>query len=269
MDGVLGGDARDLLRALDAESIQCCVTSPPYYGLRDYGVGAEQLGWEPSPAVYVQRLVEIFREVKRVLRKDGTLWLNLGDSYAAKQLLGIPWQVAFALQADGWYLRQDIIWHKVNPLPESVRDRCTKAHEYIFLLSKERTYYYDAAALSEPAVYPGDDRGSRPDARRGTECNAMSGVTGTMRNKRSVWSIVTQPYHGAHFAAFPEELPRLCILAGSREGDVVLDPFAGSGTTLYVAKKLGRRWVGAEINPEYRDMALARLASIPESLFKL
>lgn len=416
---ILLGDVRQTLASVPDGSIHCVVTSPPYWGLRDYGTatwiggdescthkrdskfsescstgqrnlegaigdgiykvvcprcGAKrqdsQLGLEQTYDEYVQNMVSVFREVRRVLRDDGTLWLNLGDSYAGsngngykqsiastnasnaggenedfraligrddgdlkpKDLVGIPWRVALALQADGWYLRQDIIWHKPNPMPESVLDRCTKAHEYIFLLSKKPRYYYDAEAIKEPAKYAGDDRGSRSDSRRGTEMNSMSGVTGSMKNKRSVWTVTTKPFKEAHFATFPQDLVEPCIKAGTSEvgccsvcgsphkrmverkriarnelpeddiryrpntysgaydgingkGDAgfthtetvgwekscecessevvpctVLDIFFGAGTTGVVAQKLGRSFVGCELNPEYAKIASKRLA---------
>lgn len=286
---VLCGDVFDGLQLLPSESVQCCVTSPPYWGLRDYGVDG-QLGLEKTPEEYVQKMVDVFREVRRVLKDDGTLWLNLGDSYVAnatgglsnrptlmtggranqveaakrpdknvaglkpKDLVGIPWRVAFALQADGWYLRSDIIWHKPNPMPESVTDRPTKAHEYLFLMSKSERYYYDHDAVKEPAVK--GNAGSRFDT-------GKTGVNGAgrvqkgnredhcTRNRRSVWTVATQPYKGAHFATFPPKLIEPCILAGSRDGDTVLDPFAGAGTTLLVAKRLNRKAIGIELNPDY------------------
>lgn len=303
------GDALTVLRTLPAESVHCCVTSPPYWGLRDYGV-AGQLGLEASPAEYLARMVEVFGEVRRVLRKDGTLWLNIGDSYNAagrtghgtrvgykqetnrasavgadsprpsddtlkpKDLCGVPWRLAFALQADGWWLRQDIIWHKPNPMPESVRDRCTKAHEYIFMLTKSARYYYDAAAVSEPAIYaglPGQDASGfkdpeqfngkhrrRADKQRGHGRMEKAEQCGGMRNKRSVWTVATSPFPGAHFATYPEALIEPCILAGSPKGGTVLDPFSGAGTTGLVAAKLGRAFVGIELNPEYVAMAELR-----------
>lgn len=275
------------------ESVQCVVTSPPYYGLRDYGVDG-QIGIEQTPDGYVRKLVDVFREVKRVLRDDGSLWLNLGDSYSGsgkgrnadgtaggsgvinkanmgtqvgtlyktndvdglkpKDLIGIPWRVAFALQADGWYLRQDIIWAKPNPMPESVKDRCTKSHEYIFLLTKNARYYYDSDAIKEPSKYAGDDRGSRTDSRRTVPlANSMNGKTGEFRNKRDVWTVTTKPYKGAHYATFPPDLITPCILAGCPEGGIVFDPFAGSGTTVMVANRLGRKGVGLDLSWKYLD----------------
>tara|TARA_R100000808_G_scaffold2414_2_gene9659 strand:+ start:804 stop:1721 length:918 start_codon:yes stop_codon:yes gene_type:complete len=282
---VIEGDVREVLKTLDDESVQCVVTSPPYWGLRDYGVD-DQLGLEATPEEYVANMVSVFQEVKRVLRKDGTVWLNLGDSYSSggretttnqtlrggkdygvtrpkpnksikpKDLVGIPWRVAFALQEDGWYLRSDIIWNKPNPMPESVTDRPTKSHEYIFLLTKSKKYYYDHGAIKEKGEYPAGTRAAKAsDARssmgfvnsRPPEYKIYDGT----RNKRSVWKITTKPYSEAHFATFPTELPETCIKAGTKRGDVVLDIFAGSGTTLRVASKLGRKGIGIELNPEY------------------
>ena len=287
-----------MLATLPEESFACCVTSPPYWGLRDYGV-AGQLGLEDTPEAYVANLVDVFRGVRRVLRDDGTLWLNLGDSYAAtskgsgglksmqptnagsfydatfdlsacglksKDLVGIPWLVAFALRADGWWLRSDIIWSKPNPMPESVTDRPTKAHEYVFLLAKSERYFYDAAAITDRSVTadprrpyePGRvaGRGNGHDRRRGNETRASDA---SVRNARSVWTIVTEPFAEAHFATFPQALARRCILAGSPEGGTVLDPFSGAGTTGVVAVKHARRYVGVELSPDYAAMASARL----------
>ena len=292
------GDCIEALRLMADQSVNCCVTSPPYYGLRDYGVDG-QIGLEETPEQFIARLVEVFREVRRVLRDDGVLWVNIGDSYynyrpgkgqslpkqtvsstkqdlpdvcsrrgrkleglKEKDLIGIPWMLAFALRADGWYLRQDIIWNKPNPMPESVRDRCTKAHEYVFLLSKSPRYYFDNDATKEPAKYAFDNRGSRNDARRGTRYNSVSGATGEFRNKRSVWSIPTRGFSGAHFAVFPPELIEPCVLAGCPAGGVVLDPFGGSGTTAGVAIKHGRDAVLCELNPEYAELIPARIDSI-------
>lgn len=309
---ILTGDCRETLRRLPDGLAQCVVTSPPYWGLRDYGHEG-QLGLEATPQEYVSRMVGVFREVRRVLSDDGTLWLNLGDSYAgswgaqsrpngtdagstlqggsplsarqikahlreagtgslkntpglkSKDLVGIPWRVAFALQSDGWWLRQDIIWSKPNPMPESVRDRCTKAHEYLFLLTKSERYFFDADAIKEPAIsdqLPGnklphkglEDDPKRHRTRAGLlafheKLRAEGGRT--MRNRRDVWSIASQPYAGAHFAVMPPALVEPCILAGSREGDIVLDPFGGSGTVGMVANWLGRDSVLCELNPEY------------------
>jgi len=292
------GDCIELMRDMPDCSVQCCVTSPPYWGLRDYGHDG-QIGLEATPEAYVARMVEVFREVRRVLREDGTCWVNLGDSYAAnrtyqvtptkwkalsqgqsasvppglkpKDLVGIPWRVAFALQADGWWLRQDLIWHKPNPMPESVRDRCTKAHEYLFLLTKSARYYYDAESIKEQAVsdHPsgnGYKRGARKSYQnadgtpQGNE-KQWTGVGGT-RNCRSVWTVTTKPYRGAHFAVMPPDLVEPCIKAGSREGDTVLDPFAGSGTTLAVSMELGRNAVGCELNSDYANLAQERIQSV-------
>ena len=308
---ILQGDCRETLRNLQAGSVQTCVTSPPYFGLRDYGVDG-QIGLEPTPAEYVEQMVQVFREVRRVLRDDGTLWLNLGDSYNAhpgqrkatdkagekqqtvrgaqaapsrsvdglkpKDLIGIPWRVAFALQADGWYLRQDIIWHKPNPMPESVSDRCTKAHEYLFLLSKSERYHYDAAAIAEASSGgspAGNKRHKYVDAaesgmtehRTKAGLLALSGIEWETRNRRSVWTIPTQPFAGAHFAVMPEALVEPCILAGCPAGGLVLDPFTGSGTVGAVARRLGREFVGAELNPDYAEMARKRIAETQPPLF--
>lgn len=299
---IFHGDALTILRSqFAADSVNCCVTSPPYWGLRDYGV-AGQLGLESTPELYVASMVEVFREVRRVLKPDGTLWLNLGDSYAQtgfrsappglkpKDLVGIPWRVAFALQADGWYLRSDIIWSKPNPMPESVTDRPTKAHEYLFLMSKSERYWYDHEAIKEPAIYAdearydpgtnglgGDDRKTgtttrrfasdkqRGHSRRHAGFNdrwdqmTRTEQCSNFRNKRSVWSIATQPYPEAHFATFPTKLVEPSILAGCPTGGLVLDPFAGSGTVLAVAKQLGRQAVGIELNATYIALAEKRL----------
>jgi DNA modification methylase len=290
------GDCREVLRTLPEQSVHCCVTSPPYFGLRDYG-NAGQIGLEATPDAFVAEMVAVFREVKRVLRDDGTLWLNLGDSYAAttkgssgvgknatnkgtlladrswqvppglkaKDLIGIPWRVAFALQADGWYLRQDIIWSKPNPMPESVTDRCTKAHEYIFLMSKSARYYYDADAIEEPAS---GKSGGAPQkcgaaaiaAGTGTQAGLSSGWAGSeTRNKRSVWEVTTQPFSEAHFATFPPDLIEPCIKAGCPKGGTVIDPFGGAGTTGLVADRLGRDAILIELNPEYAAMAQRRI----------
>ena len=263
-DKILYGDCLQTLKEFD-EKARMCVTSPPYYGLRDYGGEDSQIGQEESPEEYIQRLVEVFREVRNNLTEDGTLWVNIGDSYynyrpgkaypkqtvasnrqdlpeyspkrsnkldgyKEKDLIGIPWMFAFAMRADGWYLRQDIIWSKPNPMPESVRDRCTKSHEYIFLFSKSQNYYFDVDAIKEPT-----------------------------RRKRSVWNVQTKPYKGAHFAVYPPELIEPCIKAGSKKGDVVLDPFMGSGTTAMVAKSLGRHYLGCELNTDYGNLIQKRV----------
>lgn len=264
------GDSLTVLQTLPAASVQCCVTSPPYWGLRDYGHDG-QIGLEETPEQYVARLVAVFAEVRRVLADDGVLWLNLGDSYGSgKQLVGIPWRVAFALQADGWYLRSDTIWHKPNPMPESVRDRPTKAHEYVFLMSKSARYFYDQDATREPhkpntAPRPTGER-SQPWAMSaiGQPQRDSKGGVGAHplgRNARSVWTIPTQPYSGAHFAVMPPALADRCIKSGSRVGDTVLDPFSGAGTTGMVARRLRRQYVGIELNPEFADMARQRIDS--------
>ena len=299
------GDALSVLKTMPEQSVHCCVTSPPYWGLRDYGVEG-QLGLESTPEEYVTKMVEIFREVKRVLRDDGTLWLNLGDSYAIKfgggkgkksgttksavdeiekppreippglkpkDLVGIPWMVAFALRADGWYLRSDIVWHKPNAMPEGVTDRPTKAHEYIFLLSKSQKYYYDADAIKEPAVTSGQTRKFNTPKKVGRLVNqrkasgnespdAEPWEVPAMKNKRSVWTVPTQPFPEAHFAVYPPALITPCILAGCPVGGTVLDPFAGSGTTLLVATQHHRKSIGIELNPEYIEIAKRRLNSV-------
>jgi DNA modification methylase len=333
---LINADCLTALRALPAESVQCCVTSPPYFGLRDYGM-PDRIGLEESPAAFVETMVAIFEEVRRVLRPDGTLWLNLGDSYAgswgaqsrdhspgkhaynksalsarqieaaqrkaggtgslsrtpglkAKDLIGIPWRVAFALQAAGWYLRCDIIWHKPNPMPESITDRPTKAHEYIFLLTKSERYYYDAEAIKEPTTGNAHHRGDgvNPKAKvagansrvhvdrdpahqtaariRAKQNRSFSAAVTELvdsRNKRSVWSVPSAPYRGAHFATFPPNLIKPCIMAGTKPGDVVLDPFGGSGTTAAVALELARRALLIELNPEYCDLIRQRCAITP------
>lgn len=280
MSEIINGDALETLHTLPDCSVHCCVTSPPYWGLRDYGVSG-QLGLEPTPQEYVSRMVDVFREVRRVLRDDGTLWLNLGDNYAAnrhgmkaadfglksKDLVGIPWRVAFALQEDGWYLRQDIIWHKPNPMPESVTDRCTKAHEYIFLMAKNERYYYDQEAISENAKCAGQkvktngNQGmcSGYDGHRTRDGLKRGVVVANNRNRRSVWTVATHSFAWAHFATFPPDLIKPCILAGCPEGGTVLDPFFGSGTTGVVATQLGREYLGIELNPEYVELARQRI----------
>ena len=325
---IIEGDCRDVLKELADQSVNCIVTSPPYFGLRDYGV-ENQMGLEPTPTDFVEALVGVLREARRVLCDDGTLWLNLGDSYNAspgqrkttdkagpkqvsnrgapgapsrsveglkpKDLIGIPWRVAFALQADGWYLRQDIIWHKPNPMPESVTDRCTKAHEYIFLFSKSQSYHFDASAMQEPAVgglpgnkshrgataYDAGDEHHRtkkglaayadkqrrqrgvPPRHAAYEISDQSGLDdvgrGGTRNKRSVWTVATKPFKEAHFATFPPDLIEPCVLAGCPEGGTVLDPFFGAGTTGLVCQRTKRDCIGIELNPAYYDIAAKRL----------
>jgi DNA modification methylase len=301
------GDCRESLRAMaDAGvRVQTCVTSPPYFGLRDYGHEG-QLGLEETPDEYIANMVEVFRCVREVLADDGTLWVNIGDSYATaggsgrqgeggqragrrhtasiaackgvggeikqKDLIGIPWMLAFALRADGWHLRQDIIWRKPNPMPESVTDRCTKSHEYLFLLSKAPRYYFDNEAIKEPAVSekPAGNKthkyadayaaGASEEHRTKAGLKELAGIEWQRRNRRSVWTIATKPYKGAHFAVFPPDLIEPCILAGSRPGDVVLDPFMGSGTTAAVAVSTGRRFIGCELNPAYKPLQDERIA---------
>jgi DNA modification methylase len=312
MNKIEFGDCREIMRRWASEGIkvQTCVTSPPYFGLRDYGHEG-QIGLEQTPEEYIAAMVEVFRCVWDVLEDDGTLWLNIGDSYVShkpragsvhtsnatdqtaafvaaqkapdmrgvnglknKDLIGIPWMLAFALRADGWYLRQDIIWHKPNPMPESVRDRCTKAHEYIFLLSKSDKYFYDNEAIKYPVK---QDWGTR-DRAEGKYHNEGSGLqphgglgkSYTMANKRSVWSVTTRPYKGAHFATYPPDLIEPCILAGSQEGDIVFDPFMGSGTTAAVSIKNGRQYLGCELNPTYGELQEQRIKeSQPEESLQI
>ena len=277
------GDSQSIISEWPDEVIDCCVTSPPYWGLRDYGHNG-QIGLEENPEKYVEKIVSLFREVRRVLKDDGTLFLSLGDSYAGsggtgnqskpssglkpKDLVGIPWLVAFALRSDGWYLRQDIIWSKPNPMPESVTDRCTKAHEYIFLLSKSQKYYFNHEAIKEPIADSSKARLAQDIENQKGSDRVPGKTNGTMkavgsiqdRNKRSVWTVTTKPFKGAHFATFPEDLIIPCILAGSRPGGVILDPFMGAGTTAIVAKKNGRKFVGCELNPEYIEIAERRIS---------
>jgi DNA modification methylase len=328
IDKVICGDAITVLNSIQEKSVNCCVTSPPYYGLRDYG-GSGQIGLEPSPEEYINKLIEIFREVKRVLKDDGTLWLNIGDSYSRdpknggsgrngkhdyipeygnarkilseskgsfdggvgradrapvrrgghncknKDLIGIPWMVAFALRADGWYLRSDIIWHKPNCMPESVIDRPTKSHEYLFLLSKNKKYFYDAEAIKEDAKCAGANAKRKesgkieqeldPEHFRTRPVGRTCGYP-AMRSKRTVWTISTKPFKEAHFATFPEKLVEPCILAGCPLDGVVLDPFLGSGTTGSVARRLGRHYIGIDLKPEYCQMAERRIAKAEASI---
>lgn len=304
---IIIGDSLQELKKMPGNFIDCCITSPPYYGLRDYGVRG-QIGNEETPYEYITNLVKIFAEVKRCMKEDGTLWINIGDSYAGsnkgaafypetirdakqktnvgsyrqkelrrgycdqeikkKDLIGIPWMLAFALRADGWYLRQDIIWEKPNPMPESVKDRCTKSHEYIFLLSKSPKYYFDNEAIKEPAIYK---TGSRKDQKQGEFSGKRHAHEGfkhisdsfrairDTRNKRDVWKVPVSTYRGAHFATFPIDLIKPMILAGTRPGGVVLDPFIGSGTVAEAAIKLQREWIGIELNPEYVKLAKKRI----------
>ncbi|HTT77673.1 MAG TPA: site-specific DNA-methyltransferase [Candidatus Binataceae bacterium] len=256
------------------ESVQCVVTSPPYFQLRDYSCGDREIGNEDTPEKYVANLAEVFREVRRVLRKDGVLWLVLGDSHWSprvrhpalkrKDLIGIPWRVALALQADGWHLRADVIWAKPNPMPEPVRDRPTRSHEFVFLLSKSRRYYYDADAIAEPAVsdHPSGNHFVRPHRLSWGNRGNSTGWNdiGGRRNRRDVWQIKSDLTKTAHYAAFPAALARLCILAGSRLGDLVLDPFAGSGTVGAACSRLSRRWIGIELSAEYATLARRRTA---------
>ena len=301
---ILFGDCRETLKTIDTKA-QMCVTSPPYYGLRNYGGEDKQIGMEQTPEEYIEQLVDVFRSVRDVLTDDGTLWLNIGDTYynyrsdgnypkqtvsrtkqdlpdfspvrgnklhnlKSKDLIGIPWMLAFALRADGWWLRQDIIWNKPNPMTESVKDRCTKSHEYIFLLSKSKQYHYDNEAIKEPVK---QDWGTRDRTKgkyhnEGTGLQPHSGLTKsyTTKNKRSVWTVTNKPYKGAHFACFPPDLIEPCILAGSREGDIILDPFMGSGTTAMVAKKHNRNYLGCELHEDYASLQTDRIDSIPSQL---
>ena len=269
------GDCLEVLKTLKSENVNCCVTSPPYFRLRDYG-HPDQIGLEDSVDEFVKKLIEVFKEVKRVLKDDGTLWLNLGDSFTSanqsktyfhnKNILGIPWKVAFALQNDGWILRQDIIWHKTNPMPESVQDRCTKSHEYIFLLSKSPKYFYDHEVIKEPCISKDNYKRDRINTRLNQVPgrSKMQGLTKNnyvKKNKRSVWSIPNKPYKGAHFAVFPEELIRPCIKAGCPENGTVLDPFCGSGTTGLVARQENKNFIGIELNPAYVLIAESRIGS--------
>ena len=280
MNQIIFGDCIETMKDLISKGVkvQTCITSPPYFGLRDYGVNG-QIGLEETPQAYVDKMVEVFRCVKDLLAHDGTLWLNLGDSYGEeKQLQGIPWRVALALQADGWYLRQDIIWAKPNPMPESVTDRCTKSHEYIFLMSKNPKYYFDHEAIKEPCAessykrwnqdienqvgsdrVPGKTNGNMKAVGIPTKSGNSYVDTGT-RNKRSVWTQTVKPYKGAHFATFPTQLIEPCVLAGSRIDDIVFDPFMGSGTTAQVAIENGRQYLGCELNPEYKKLQDERIA---------
>ena len=298
MNKVYWGDCRDSLRQMKEEGIkvQTCVTSPPYYGLRDYGHD-KQIGLEETPQQFINNLVEVFAGVWDILADDGTLWVNLGDSYAGsngngqheqsfgqskytpfesptsgkklgikpKNLLGMPWRLAFALQDFGWYLRQDIIWHKPNPMPESVKDRCTKSHEYIFLLSKKPHYYFDHKAIQEEA-HTTDETNRDRDSTRLNNTPGRTRMAGLktnhyeMRNKRDVWTVNTKPYSGSHFAVFPTELIEPMILAGSKVGDIVLDPFFGSGTTGQVSQALGRKWIGCELNKDYESLQNERVS---------
>ena len=330
IDKIYQGDSLGVLKTLEENTIDCCVTSPPYYALRDYGVDG-QIGLEETPEKYIERLTEVFKEVHRVLKPNGTMWLNIGDSYAGncsvtstgrcgmgkpreridhrvfdgikpKDLIGIPWMLAFSLRNAGWYLRQDIIWHKPNPMPESVTDRCTKSHEYIFLMSKSQKYYFDYEAIQEEAVtqadrrigkrvtYDGKHKGEEGTGNRafvslrtkncqydGQKPNTMhlkremvggADEVYVVRNKRDVWSINVMPNKEAHFATYPPKLVSTCILAGCPEGGIVLDPFMGSGTTGIVANKLGRHYVGIELNPQYVEMAKRRIG-LEESQLKL
>ena len=308
------GDCRDIMRRWASQGVkaQTCVTSPPYYGLRDYNHEG-QIGLEETPEQYIEAMIEVFRCVKDVLADDGTCWVNIGDSYCStapgtmgdklnqrgilagvsdrraegskkfrpltplgckpKDLIGIPWMLAFALRADGWYLRQDIIWHKPNPMPESVQDRCTKAHEYIFLLSKSKKYFFDSEAMKEPAAQgvkteqstfnsvtaDGDMKTQNTVIRHGLGASTLRSSPDGTRNRRSVWTVTTKPYSGAHFATFPPDLIEPCVLAGAPVGGIVLDPFMGSGTTAAVAIKHKRKYLGCELNPEYKPLQDERI----------
>jgi len=310
-DRILCGDALEMLRTLPDNSVHCCVTSPPYYVLRDYGVDG-QIGREDTPAQYVARLTDVFSEVRRVLRPSGTLWLNIADTYAgkgnqgdsvdpkypngrtgqtvainrrvegckAKDMIGIPWMLAFALRDSGWYLRSDIIWMKANPMPESCKDRPSRCYEHVFLLTKSRSYYYDAAAIAEPVAESTPMRMRRKFGKN----KYSAGIPGQahqhlndyrpngyaeediplLRNKRDVWQINSVPYKGAHFAAYPPKLVETCLLAGCPQDGIVLDPFLGSGTTAAVAKQMGRHYIGVELNPDYCELAKQRIGGVTE-----
>ena len=295
-DTILYGDCRTTIPTI-TEPIQMCVTSPPYYGLRDYGGEENQIGQEGSPEEFIDQLVEVFKKVRDVMVDDGTLWVNMGDTYynyrsdgnypkqtvsktnqdlpnfspargnklkglKSKDLIGVPWLLAFALRKDGWYLRQDIIWHKPNPMPESVKDRCTKSHEYIFLLSKSKNYYYDNEAIKEPAKDWGTrDRTNGKYHNKGTGLQPHTGLSKSYptKNKRSVWTVTRKPYKEAHFATYPPDLIEPCIKAGSRKGDIILDPFMGSGTTAMVSKQLDRHFIGCELHDSYKTLINGRL----------
>lgn len=302
---ILVGDVLTRIKEIPDQTVQCVVTSPPYWGLRDYGHDG-QLGLEPTPEAYVKNMVQVFREVRRILKDDGVLWLNLGDSYAGsgkgrnadgthqeggkqgtsrgtiegklhkttvenlkpKDLVGIPWRVAFALQTDGWWLRQDIIWHKPNPMPESVTDRCTKAHEYLFMLTKSPQYYFDNEAIKEPSANLGTTKirfgvnkyGDNNDPKHATKSGNTYTDNGT-RNKRSVWTVPTRPFKGAHFAVMPEALCEPPILATSQPDDIVFDPFTGSGTVATVALRHSRNYLGIELNSDYTQIAHDRITN--------
>jgi len=296
------GDSLEILKTFPDDCVDMCVTSPPYYGLRDYGE-KEQIGLEKTPEQYVQKLVNIFREVKRILKPEGTFWLNIGDSYAgtgtgqkdaviasfgkikdfkdvgyvktklngykSKDLIGIPWMVAFALRNDGWYLRQDIIWAKPNPMPEPVKDRCTKAHEYIFLLSKNQKYYYDSDSIKEKCNWNGQSGAKNYNWEKDGRSKNENQTPKEYANKRDVWTITTKPYKEAHFATFPQALIKPMILAGCPEGGIVLDPFMGAGTTAVVCKKLHRNYLGIELNPKYIELANKRIEKTRETLFAI
>ena len=295
-DTILYGDCRTTIPTI-TEPIQMCVTSPPYYGLRDYGGEENQIGQEGSPEEFIDQLVEVFKKVRDVMVDDGTLWVNMGDTYynyrsdgnypkqtvsktnqdlpnfspargnklkglKSKDLIGVPWLLAFALRKDGWYLRQDIIWHKPNPMPESVKDRCTKSHEYIFLLSKSKNYYYDNEAIKEPAKDWGTrDRTNGKYHNKGTGLQPHTGLSKSYptKNKRSVWTVTSKPYKEAHFATYPPDLIEPCIKAGSKKGDIILDPFMGSGTTAMVSKQLDRHFIGCELHDSYKTLIDGRL----------
>jgi len=322
---LLQGDVFDCIQDIESSTVQCCVTSPPYYGLRDYGQTG-QIGLEETSDEYIAKLVTVFRGVRRVLKDDGTLWIVIGDCYAGsrkggathpenaghykqgtnrgmigkpavtnvgwgdckpKDLVGIPWMLAFALRADGWYLRQDIIYEKSNAMPESVKDRCTRSHEYIFLLTKQARYYYNSEAIKEPAnpksnlnwerrgmskdlLPPGQIYSQHRLKRSGSKDRKIVDgkilSEGFTRNKRSVWTVATSSFSGPHFATFPPELIEPCILAGSKPGDLIFDPFAGSGTTLYVAEQLGRDSIGIELSPQYCNLIRKRLDYIQHKI---
>jgi DNA modification methylase len=270
---IIIGNSNKELKKLESNTVQSVVTSPPYWGLRNYGHD-EQIGLEKNPDEYIDSMIEVFEQVYRVLKNDGTLWLNIGDSYSSvnnskldlktKDLVGIPWMLAFALRKNGWYLRQDIIWAKPSPMPEPVKDRCVRSHEYLFLLTKSSNYYFDYQAIREKRVSVSDNHrfgGKKYNDPKNKIYDSFGSIykSDGKRNKRDVWNIPTKPFKGAHFAVMPEALVEPCVLAGSKEGDLILDPFAGSGTVGVIAKKYNRKFIGIELNPDYANIANDRI----------